>query len=199
MRSLTRTDGHAAVDGLASTTGRRWKPNWSSSVSALDPPPTGSLAPPAHGTRRRPGDKPGRISIDGVYAAGDVSAWWDEELSTHRRVEHYDTALFQGQRVAHHRRVDARTGKPVLVLERPVRRHAVLRRTAGGRRAVWRGGAGFWLRQGRVAAVVSFDDGRTFRRALSVMGTRPATDALLDDSIDLRSLRPAQQPEPAPA
>lgn len=55
------------------------------------------------------------------------------------------------------------------------------------------------LRQGTVTAVISLDDGRTFRRALALIGTRPATDALLDDSADLRSLRPAEQPEPAPA
>ncbi|MEO6203810.1 MAG: FAD-dependent oxidoreductase [Mycobacteriales bacterium] len=146
-------------------------------------------------------DAQGRTSTDGVYAAGDVSAWWDEDVKAHRRVEHYDSALVQGQRVAH-----------TIVGSSPEPRsrswfwsdqydHTL--HYSGAQRPDdelrWRGGTGFWLRQGTVTAVISLDDGRTFRRAMALIGTRPTTDALLDDGVDLRSLRPAAQREPAPA
>lgn len=146
-------------------------------------------------------DAHGRSSTDGVYAAGDVSAWWDEDLSAHRRVEHYDSALVQGQRVAY--TIVGSTPEPRSRSWFWSDQYDHTLQSSGAQQAGdelrWRGATGFWLGQGTVTAVISLDDGRTFRRALALIGTRPATDALLDDGVDLRSLRPAEQREPAPA
>ncbi len=45
-------------------------------------------------------DSEGRTNLPGVYAAGDVTAVWDERLGAHRRPEHWANAIDQGQRVA---------------------------------------------------------------------------------------------------
>lgn len=160
----------------------------------------GSDVPLVHGAVLVDGD--GRSSVEAVYAAGDVSAWWDPELGEHRRVEHYDSALVQGQRVAH-----------TLLGTTPTERgrswfwsdqydhtlqHAGAQ--APGDELVWRGaGTGFWLRDGVVTGVVSLDDGRTFRRGMSLIGSRPDRCRLLDDTADLRQLRAPQQPVTAGA
>jgi 3-phenylpropionate/trans-cinnamate dioxygenase ferredoxin reductase subunit len=146
-------------------------------------------------------DASGRSSTANVYAAGDLTAWWNEDLSTHRRVEHYDSALVQGQRVAH--TISGSTPEPRSRSWFWSDQYDHTLQYSGEQqpddKLRWRGATGFWLRQGTVTAVVSLGDGRTFRRAMALIGTRPATGALLDDSVDLRSLRPAQQREPAPA
>lgn len=139
-------------------------------------------------------DADGRSSADGVYSAGDVSAWWDEEVRDHRRVEHYDSAIVQGQYVAH----------TLLGMSAPARSRSwfwsdqydhTLQYAGAHRRddaLLWRGmSTGFFLRDGRVTAFVSVDDGRTFRRALVLIGARPDPDNLLDENVDLRSLRQA--------
>jgi 3-phenylpropionate/trans-cinnamate dioxygenase ferredoxin reductase subunit len=139
-------------------------------------------------------DADGRSSTDGVYAAGDVSVWWDEELGQHRRVEHYDSAIVQGQRVAH----------TLLGTSAPARSRSWFwsdqydhtLQYAGAHRPddalLWRGrGTGFFCRDGRVTAAVSVDDGRTFRRALALVGAQLDPDELLDESVDLRSFRQA--------
>lgn len=136
-------------------------------------------------------DADGRSSVPDVLAAGDVSAWWDGELGEHRRVEHYDSALVQGQHVAH----------TILGSSAPVRgrswfwsdQYDHVLQHAGAQQSddelVWRGErTGFWLRHGTVTAVVSVDDGRTFRRAMRLIGARPDPVALLDDAVDLRTL-----------
>lgn len=43
----------------------------------------------------------GCTNLPGVFAAGDVTAIWDEELGRHVRHEHWASAIDQGQRVAH--------------------------------------------------------------------------------------------------
>jgi NADPH-dependent 2,4-dienoyl-CoA reductase/sulfur reductase-like enzyme len=45
-------------------------------------------------------DSEGRTNLPGVYAAGDVTAVWDERLGAYRRHEHWANAIDQGQRVA---------------------------------------------------------------------------------------------------
>lgn len=141
-------------------------------------------------------DTAGRSSANGVYAVGDVSAWWDDELAKHHHVEHYDAALVQGQRVAH--TILGSTAGPRSRSWFWSDQYEHTLQYAGARQADdelrWRGGTGFWLRHGAVTAVVSLDDGRTFRRAMALIGQRPQVDALLDDSVDLRSLRPSPQP-----
>lgn len=53
----------------------------------------------------RPGilaDGEGRVDgMSGVYAVGDVAAWYDDRLGTHVRREHWSTANEQAARVAH--------------------------------------------------------------------------------------------------
>ncbi|MDV7353753.1 FAD-dependent oxidoreductase [Rhodococcus oxybenzonivorans] len=46
-------------------------------------------------------DQFGGTTVAGVYAAGDVAAWWDPQTQTHRRIEHWTTAKEHGAAVAH--------------------------------------------------------------------------------------------------
>lgn len=137
-------------------------------------------------------DTEGRSSAAGVYAIGDVSAWWDEELGEHRRVEHYDAALLQGQRVAH--KIVGSTAGPRSRSSFWSDQYEHTLHYCGAHQPDdelrWRGSTGFWLRQGTVTAAVSLDDGRTFRRAMPLIGQRPQVDALLDAGTDLRTLHP---------
>jgi 3-phenylpropionate/trans-cinnamate dioxygenase ferredoxin reductase subunit len=144
-------------------------------------------------------DATGRSSAAGVYAAGDVSAWWDADRAEHRRVEHYDSALVQGQRVAH-----TIVGSPPAERGRSwfwtdqydhTLHYCGVHRPDDELR--WRGGTGFWLRDGAVTAVVSVDDGRSFRRAMALIGSDVGTAVLLDVGVDLRTLRPSAEPAPA--
>jgi NADPH-dependent 2,4-dienoyl-CoA reductase/sulfur reductase-like enzyme len=54
-------------------------------------------------------DSEGRTNLPGVYAAGDVTATWDQSVMAHVRHEHWANAIDQGQRVAR-----AITGAPRL-------------------------------------------------------------------------------------
>lgn len=146
-------------------------------------------------------DGQGRSSIAGVYAAGDVSAWWDERHGQPRRVEHYDSALDQGQRVAHTilgSSPEAR-GRSWFWSDQYDHTLQYSGTQQPGDELLWRDRTGFWLHDGTVTAVVSLDDGRTFRRAMALIDSQPDVRALRDDSVDLRSLRPDRQPATAPA
>ncbi|MEV0057524.1 FAD-dependent oxidoreductase [Saccharopolyspora shandongensis] len=46
-------------------------------------------------------DEFGRTSTPGIYAAGDVAAWWSPTAQVHSRIEHWTTAKEQGAAVAH--------------------------------------------------------------------------------------------------
>jgi NADPH-dependent 2,4-dienoyl-CoA reductase/sulfur reductase-like enzyme len=50
--------------------------------------------------RRVETDVCGRTRHPGVYACGDVAAWWRPSLGTHRRVEHWTSAAGQARAVA---------------------------------------------------------------------------------------------------
>lgn len=143
-------------------------------------------------------DEGGRASAAGVYAAGDVSAWWDAELGAHRRVEHYDAALVQGQRVAHTVVGTAPAPRSRSWFWSDQYDHTLQHCGAQqpGDQLCWRGQTGFWLRSGTVSAVVSLDDGRAFRRGMALIGSQPELRDLLDSTVDLRTLRPT---EPAAA
>lgn len=136
-------------------------------------------------------DADGVSSAPHVYAAGDVAAPWDDLTRSHRRVEHFDAALVQGQRVA-----SAVSGTPAPGGSRTwfwTEQHAHMLMYAGAHQPadelVWRGEAtGFWRRDGVVTAVVGIDAGRDFRRAMKLLGDRLATADLRDQTRDLRTL-----------
>lgn len=46
-------------------------------------------------------DAYGRTGVPGVYAVGDVAAWWDPGAACHRRVEHWTTAKEHGAAVGY--------------------------------------------------------------------------------------------------
>lgn len=46
-------------------------------------------------------DEFGSTSTPGIYAAGDVAAWWSPTTQMHSRIEHWTTAKEQGAAVAH--------------------------------------------------------------------------------------------------
>ena len=141
-----------------------------------------------------PVDSEGRTAGAGVFAVGDIAARWDDAARAHRRVEHYDSAMMQGQQVAH-----ALIGSPAPAAGRSwfwSDQYSHTLQYAGAHRPddvlAWRGrGTGFWLRQGAVQAVVSLDDGRQFRRALRLIGATAEVTDLVDESVDLRELRDA--------
>jgi len=65
----------------------------------LDAGPIADLPDAQPGIRT---DAEGRVDgAPGVYAVGDVAAWYDERLGTHVRREHWSTANEQAARVAH--------------------------------------------------------------------------------------------------
>lgn len=147
-------------------------------------------------------DNAGRSIIASVYAAGDVSAWWDDDLAEHRRVEHYDSAIVQGQRVAHSILGTAAAPRGRSWFWSEQYNHTL--HYAGVHvpddELLWRGDTiGFWLRNGVVTAVVALDDGRTFRRGMSLIGSQPEKRTLLDEQVDLRTLRPDREVAPAGA
>lgn len=146
-------------------------------------------------------DAQGRSSIPGLYAAGDVSAWCDDRLGQHGRVEHYDSALDQDRRLAHTIVGSAPEARSRSWFWSDQYDHALQYSGAQqpGQELLWRGGTGFWLRGKTVTAVVSLDDGRTFRRAMALIDGDTEPPALLDERVDLRTLRRNKQPAAAPA
>ena len=145
-------------------------------------------------------DTHGRTNLPGVYAAGDVTATWDDELDRHLRHEHWAGAIDQGQRVAH-----AITGGPQPAPTPPSFWSEQYDRNlqyVGSHDAdcdvVVRGDLAqpdapllaFFLRAGRLAAVLSVDNGRDLRRAQRLIGSDVDPTALADPSVDLRQLAP---------
>ena len=151
-------------------------------------------------------DRDGRTNLPGVYAAGDVTATWDAATGTHRRHEHWATAIAQGRRVA--RAVAGRDPEP---LEPPYfwsDQYDNTLQYSGHHDAdsslVLRGDpsrseqplTGFYLCAGTVTAVVAVNDGKQFRRAQRLFGLTVSPADLADPSVDLRHLA---RPTPVPA
>lgn len=68
--------------------------------TTLDSEPIAELPDAATGIRT---DADGRVEgVEGVYAVGDVAAWFDPRLGRHVRREHWSTANEHATRVAHH-------------------------------------------------------------------------------------------------
>jgi len=149
-------------------------------------------------------DVDGRTSLPGVYAVGDVTTTWEQTTGTHRRHEHWASALAQGRRAA--RRI---AGQPAEPLEAPYFWSDQYDKTlqySGEHDAdsplVLRGGAaqpdrpltGFFLRDGALTPVVTVNDGKQFRRAQRLLGQTLDPADLADPTVDLRHLA---QPTPA--
>ena len=145
-------------------------------------------------------DDQGRTNVPCVYAAGDVTATWDDELDRHVRHEHWATAIDQGQRVA-----NAITGTPQPGAVLPSFWSDQYDRSlqyVGSHDAecdiVLRGDPGepdapllaFFLRAGRLAAVLGVDSGKDLRRAQRLVGLPVDAAALSDPTVDLRRLAP---------
>lgn len=166
-------------------------------------PATGWLAAtPVHLVRGAVGvDTEGRTNLPHTYAAGDVTATWDQALGQHLRHEHWASAIDQGQRVA---RAVAGAPQP----EGPAvpyfwsDQYDRNLQYAGGHDAdcdlVVRGDPGdpaaplvaFFLRDGALAAVLAVNSGKELRRAQRLIGHAVDPLALTDPSVDLRRLAP---------
>jgi 3-phenylpropionate/trans-cinnamate dioxygenase ferredoxin reductase subunit len=134
----------------------------------------------------------------GVYCAGDIAAHLHPVYGRHLRVEHWQVARKQGQAIA-----QAITSGPKPYEERPwfwSDQYDVnlqyLGHAAGFDRAVWRGDRDggrfsvFYLKDGRVEAVLAVNDGRTIRLSRDLISRRipvPA-EALAAETSDLREL-----------
>jgi 3-phenylpropionate/trans-cinnamate dioxygenase ferredoxin reductase subunit len=151
-------------------------------------------------------DTDGRTNLPGVYAVGDVTITRDQRTGTHRRHEHWASAIAQGRRTA---RLIA--GLPP---ERPEPayfwsdQYDKTLQYSGAHDAdshlVVRGDlsrpdepvTAFFLRNGTVTAVLAVNDGKQFRRAQRLLGLSPNPTDLTDPAVDLR---PLAQPAPVPA
>ena len=178
VRAVRLMDGSAlSADLVVVGVGARPAADWVSGVDLVD----GAVAV----------DADGRSSAPHVWAIGDAAAAWDEQTGSHRRVEHFDSAIVQGQRVAH-----ALVGAPPPSPGRSwfwTDQHGHTLQYAGahgpGDDLIWRGDSvAFWLRDGGVTAVAGIDAGRDFRRAMKLIGARSATADLQDAGVDLRAL-----------
>jgi 3-phenylpropionate/trans-cinnamate dioxygenase ferredoxin reductase component len=137
------------------------------------------------------GDPQGRTSIPQVYAAGDVTAVWDQSRGVHRHIEHYRSAIDQATAVAH------------AVLDRPAPRRDpswfwsdqydhVLHLAgdlADGQAYVRENPLAVLVaRDQTLTGVATIDNGREFRRGLKLLGHRVDLAGLTDPRIDLRTL-----------
>jgi 3-phenylpropionate/trans-cinnamate dioxygenase ferredoxin reductase subunit len=143
-------------------------------------------------------DGGGRTNLPGVYAAGDVTATWDEGLSAHVRHEHWANAIDQGRRVAN--TITGRQQPPPAVPWFWSDQYDRSIQYAGQHDAdchlVVRGDLtehdgplmAFFLRAGTLAAVVSVDSGKELRRAQRLIGHPVDPAALAEPAVDLRRL-----------
>ncbi len=143
-------------------------------------------------------DAEGRTNLPDVYAAGDVTATWDESLAAHVRHEHWANAIDQGQRVA---RAIAGAPQPPPALPSfwsDQYDHSI--QYAGSHDAdcdlVVRGDlsqphaplVAFFLRAGTLAAALTVNSGKELHRAQRLLGHPVDPAALADPSVDLRHM-----------
>ncbi|MDX6227808.1 MAG: 3-phenylpropionate/trans-cinnamate dioxygenase ferredoxin reductase component [Frankiales bacterium] len=133
-----------------------------------------------------------RTSLESVYAAGDVAAVWDPAAAKHRRVEHYNSAVEQGDRVAH---VIAGVAVPSIgptwFWSRQFGHYLQYAGEHGPGDVLVRRPdpfAAFFRRGDVLRAVATVDNGRDLRRALKLLGRVVDPDLLADPSVDLRTL-----------
>ena len=134
------------------------------------------------------------------------TATWDGTSGTHRRHEHWASAIAQGRRVA--RAVAGLDPEPPEAPYSWSDQYDKTLQYSGEHDAestlVLRGDlarpeqplTGFFLRAGTVTAVLAVNDGKQFRRAQRLLGLTPDPVDLADPAMDLRHL---SQPTPSPA
>ncbi len=137
----------------------------------------------------------------GVYCAGDTAAHLHPVYGRHLRVEHWQVARKQGQAI----------GESIARGDQPHRELPwfwsdqydvnlqYLGQAATFDRAVWRGDPGggrfsvFYLKEGRIEAVLAVNDGKTIRFSRDLISRRipVSEDALAAETSDLRELAQA--------
>lgn len=133
-----------------------------------------------------------------VYCAGDVAAHLHPVYGRHLRVEHWQVARRQGQAVGEAIAGGARPyGElPWFWSDQYDVNLQYLGHAAGFDRTVWRGDRDgerfsvFYLKEGRVQAVLAVNDARTIRLSRELIGGQVpvSPDALASESSDLRAL-----------
>lgn len=171
-------------------------------------PATGWLADtPIHLVRGAVGvDGEGRTNLPHVWAAGDVTATWDDALGQHLRHEHWASAIDQAQRVA--RAIagvpqPTEPAAPYFWSDQYDRNLQYVGGHDGDCDLVVRGDladpvaplVAFFLRGGLLAAALTVNSGKELRRAQRLIGHAVDPLALADPAVDLRRLA---QPVPAP-
>lgn len=149
-----------------------------------------------------------RTNRDGVYAAGDVANHFHPIFGRHIRVEHWQHALKQGAAAArsmlgrrepydeiHWFWSDQYDANLQYAGFHTTWDQLVIRGSLGERRFV-----GFYLRDGRVDAVLAFNRGTDVRRAIPLIKSRLQVDParLRDETVDLRTLVAPAGADPLP-
>jgi 3-phenylpropionate/trans-cinnamate dioxygenase ferredoxin reductase subunit len=135
----------------------------------------------------------------GVYAAGDIASHLHPVFGRHLRVEHWQVARKQGQAAGE----AIASGAPAPYEEIPwfwSDQYDVnlqyLGNAAGFDQTVWRGDPDgerfsvFYLKEGRIEAVLALNDAKTIRGGRELIRRRIAVpaEALADEASDLRAL-----------
>lgn len=149
-------------------------------------------------------DGDGRTSQLDVYAAGDVTATWDPATGTHRRHEHWASAIAQARRTAQHIAGTAPdpAAAPYFWSDQYDKTLQYSGEHTADSRLVLRGDpsqpdrplSGFFLTGGTLTAVLGVNDGKQFRRAQRLLGLTPDPADLTDPTVDLRHLSPTPVP-----
>jgi 3-phenylpropionate/trans-cinnamate dioxygenase ferredoxin reductase subunit len=144
-----------------------------------------------------------RTGLPGIFAAGDVARRFHPVAGRHLRVEHWQNAIRQGQVVARNMLGHAEVDDEVPWFWSDQYNcniqysgfagpwdQLVIRGSLEERKFV-----AFHLREGRVAAVVAFNQGRDLRRSVPLVRAAAAVDPaqLADPGVDLRTLAPATE------
>jgi 3-phenylpropionate/trans-cinnamate dioxygenase ferredoxin reductase subunit len=193
------TDGGSRVAAVELADGRRLDAELVVVGVGVRPATGWLLGSPLHLAGTAVGvDSEGRTNLPGVYAAGDVTATWDEDLGTHLRHEHWASAIDQGQRVA--RAITGAAQAPPAAPSFWSDQFDRSMQYAGEHDAdcdlVVRGDLGkpdaplvaFFLRAGTLAAVLTVNSGKELRRAQRLIGHPVDPAALADPGLDLRQL-----------
>ena len=157
-------------------------------------------------------DEFGRTSVEGVWAAGDVTSHYNPILGRRVRLESWQNA--QNQAIAVARNVAALPASPVAYAEVPwfwSDQHGVNIQMAGlaepGAVTVWRGdpatgrAMAFSVLDGRIVCATAFNAGGEIRFARKLIESRAkvGAEALADGAIKLKDLVPRAEPVRAAA